>query len=58
MNTRIVYVESICRVETLSLSGRILSLLADEFVVQWEEVRAKLLEKYPNGNVICLGRLS
>ena len=39
----IVYVESICRVETLSLSGRILYYLADQFVVQWPQ----LIQKYP-----------
>ena len=32
---RIVYVESICRVNSLSLSGRMLLLFADHVLVQW-----------------------
>lgn len=47
----IVYVESICRVETLSLSGKILYYLSDYFFVQW----APLKDKYPKS--IYLGRL-
>ena len=41
--TRIVYVESICRVKHLSLSGRLLYYFADVLVVQWP----RLKEKYP-----------
>lgn len=47
----IVYVESICRVETLSLSGKILYYFSDYFFVQW----APLKDKYPKA--IYLGRL-
>ncbi|XP_065114593.1 UDP-N-acetylglucosamine transferase subunit ALG14 [Paramisgurnus dabryanus] len=47
----IVYVESICRVETLSLSGKILYYFADYFFVQW----VPLKDKYPKA--IYLGRL-
>lgn len=47
----IVYVESICRVETLSLSGNILYYFSDCFFVQW----APLKDKYPKA--IYLGRL-
>uniref|UniRef100_A0A3Q2SNG0 UDP-N-acetylglucosamine transferase subunit ALG14 n=1 Tax=Fundulus heteroclitus TaxID=8078 RepID=A0A3Q2SNG0_FUNHE len=47
----IVYVESICRVQTLSLTGRILYLLSDYFFVQWCSLR----DKYPKA--IFLGRL-
>ena len=32
---RIVFVESFCRVRTLSLSGKLLYRVADEFIVQW-----------------------
>ena len=39
--TRLVYLESVCRVRTLSLTGRLLLRLADAFVVQWDELRAK-----------------
>ncbi|XP_028666947.1 UDP-N-acetylglucosamine transferase subunit ALG14 homolog isoform X1 [Erpetoichthys calabaricus] len=47
----IVYVESICRVETLSLSGKILYYLSDYFFVQWPNLK----EKYPRS--IYLGRV-
>jgi len=41
--THIVFVESICRVETLSLSGKILQYFADAVLVQWQ----MLADKYP-----------
>ncbi|KAM9689348.1 UDP-N-acetylglucosamine transferase subunit ALG14 isoform 1-T1 [Trichechus inunguis] len=47
----IVYVESVCRVETLSLSGKILYYLSDYFVVQWPTLK----EKYPKS--VYLGRI-
>ncbi|XP_029004319.1 UDP-N-acetylglucosamine transferase subunit ALG14 homolog [Betta splendens] len=47
----IVYVESICRVQTLSLTGRILYPLSDYFFVQWPSLR----DKYPKS--IYLGRI-
>ncbi|XP_075869806.1 UDP-N-acetylglucosamine transferase subunit ALG14 isoform X1 [Nelusetta ayraudi] len=47
----IVYVESICRVQTLSLTGKILYPISDYFFVQWPA----LLDKYPKS--IFLGRI-
>ncbi|XP_068438268.1 UDP-N-acetylglucosamine transferase subunit ALG14 [Clinocottus analis] len=47
----IVYVESICRVETLSLTGKILYPISDYFFVQWSTLR----DKYPKS--IFLGRI-
>lgn len=38
-SSNIIYVESLARIETLSLTGKILYYLADEFVVQWEQLR-------------------
>jgi beta-1,4-N-acetylglucosaminyltransferase len=40
---KIIFIESICRVETLSLSGRILYYLkiADYMIVQWPELKNK-----------------
>ena len=35
---QIVYIESICRVRTLSLSGKILYPLANQFLVQWQDL--------------------
>ena len=42
--TKIVFVESICRVKTLSLTGKILVHFTDNVLVQWPE----LALKYPN----------
>ncbi|XP_059183016.1 UDP-N-acetylglucosamine transferase subunit ALG14 homolog [Centropristis striata] len=47
----IVFVESICRVQTLSLTGKILYPVSDYFFVQW----ASLRDKYPKS--IFLGRI-
>ncbi|XP_062848282.1 UDP-N-acetylglucosamine transferase subunit ALG14 homolog [Trichomycterus rosablanca] len=47
----LVYVESICRVESLSLSGKILYHFADHFFVQWQPLRTK----YPNS--VYIGRI-
>lgn len=50
--TRIVFVESYCRVRTISLSGKILIWLADLFVVQWPQLQLKY-----NKSVRYYGRL-
>lgn len=47
----LVYVESICRVKSLSLTGRILYPFSDYFFVQW----ASLRDKYPRA--IFLGHI-
>ncbi|XP_048352967.1 UDP-N-acetylglucosamine transferase subunit ALG14 homolog [Sphaerodactylus townsendi] len=47
----IVYVESVCRVENLSLSGKILYHFSDHFFVQWPTLK----EKYPRSHY--LGRI-
>eukprot|EP01090_Pellita_catalonica_P021175 TRINITY_DN7855_c0_g1_i1.p1 TRINITY_DN7855_c0_g1~~TRINITY_DN7855_c0_g1_i1.p1 ORF type:complete len:212 (-),score=5.49 TRINITY_DN7855_c0_g1_i1:125-760(-) len=49
-NTSIVYVESICRVKSLSLSGRLLYHFTDNFIVQWPEVKSK----YPKATYLGL----
>ena len=38
---QVVFVESLCRVETLSLTGQILYPWADLFLVHWEELQVK-----------------
>jgi beta-1,4-N-acetylglucosaminyltransferase len=39
LNTRVVFIESVCRVESLSLTGRLMFWgLADRVLVQWEEL--------------------
>ncbi|KAJ2736353.1 metalloprotease [Coemansia sp. BCRC 34962] len=46
----IIYVESFARVNTLSLSGKIVYLLADRFIVQWPDIlqRYSRAEYVPN----------
>ncbi|XP_059047120.1 UDP-N-acetylglucosamine transferase subunit ALG14 homolog [Achroia grisella] len=39
LDCKIVFVESICRVRTLSLTGKILQYFADIVVVQWPQLR-------------------
>jgi beta-1,4-N-acetylglucosaminyltransferase len=41
----IVYVESVARVKSLSLSGKIMRYLADQFVVQWPDLLTVDLER-------------
>jgi UDP-N-acetylglucosamine:LPS N-acetylglucosamine transferase len=38
---RTIYIESWCRVKTLSLTGRLLYPFVDEFWVQWEDLLAR-----------------
>ncbi|XP_017115128.1 UDP-N-acetylglucosamine transferase subunit ALG14 homolog [Drosophila elegans] len=44
-HSRIVFLESFCRVETLSLSGRLLLPLADLFVVHWPALATRYADK-------------
>lgn len=41
-DTRIVFVESYCRTQSFSLSGRVLKYFADNVVVQWPKLKSKL----------------
>ena len=38
-STKIVFVESFCRVKALSLTGKLLLPIADKFIVQWPELQ-------------------
>lgn len=40
-DTSIIFVESICRVNTLSLTGKLLYFFADLIIVQWPELKQK-----------------
>lgn len=40
-DTSIIFVESICRVKTLSLTGKIMCMFADLIIVQWPELKRK-----------------
>ena len=42
-HTKLLYIESLARVQGLSMTGRILYPFSDRFIVQWKE----LLDKYP-----------
>ncbi|KAI8509099.1 UDP-N-acetylglucosamine transferase subunit [Branchiostoma belcheri] len=48
----LVYVESICRVETLSLSAQLLYYLADHLLVQWPQLQQKFPRTTYIGRVI------
>ncbi|XP_066932820.1 UDP-N-acetylglucosamine transferase subunit ALG14-like [Clytia hemisphaerica] len=48
MNTKMLFVESICRVKSLSLTGQILYFMADTMLVQWKELQ----ERYPRTQYI------
>lgn len=43
MRKRVIYIESFARVDTASLTGKLMYHIADLFIVQWEE----LLEIFP-----------
>lgn len=43
--SNIIYIESLARVDTLSLTGKILYWLADEFIVQWEELQKTVVPR-------------
>ena len=51
MGARVIFVESWCRVESLSLTGRIMYWVAHRFVVHWPE----LARRYPRAEY--LGRI-
>ena len=40
-NCRMVFVESLCRVQTLSLSGKLVYPVVDQFVVHWPSLKQK-----------------
>ena len=46
--TKVIFVESFCRVKTLSFTGKLLYPLADRFVVQWP----RLVQAYPRTEYI------
>lgn len=52
VNCKIIFIESFCRIKTLSLSGKILLYFCNEFIVQWPD-----LMKYSK-RIKYFGRLS
>lgn len=49
LGRRLVYVESLTRIEALSLSGRLVRPLADEFFVQWPSLARGRTVRYEGG---------
>jgi UDP-N-acetylglucosamine:LPS N-acetylglucosamine transferase len=52
LGIRLVYVESVTRTSSLSLSGRLVYRLADRFFVQWAELAAGLKRAEFAGSVL------
>ena len=48
MPTKVVFIESVCRVKSLSLTGKLLYPFVDEMQVQWQELQ----DKYPRTKYI------
>jgi beta-1,4-N-acetylglucosaminyltransferase len=51
LRRKLVYVESLTRIESVSLSGRLVYPLADEFFVQWPQAAGKRRMRY-EGNIL------
>jgi beta-1,4-N-acetylglucosaminyltransferase len=52
LRVRLVYVESVTRTESLSLSGRIVYPLADRFFVQWPRVAERFAQAEYAGGIL------
>lgn len=52
LGVRLVYVESVTRTESLSLSGRMVYFLADRFFVQWPAVAARFRRAEYAGGIL------
>lgn len=52
LGIRLVYVESVTRTESISLSGRLVYPLADRFFTQWPESAAKLRRAEYAGGIL------
>jgi hypothetical protein len=50
--TRVVYVESVTRIEQLSLSGRLIAPVASRLYVQWPELATRVRRARYNGTVL------
>ena len=48
LKAKIIFIESFCRVKTLSLTAKLLRPILSKFVVQWEELH----KKYPNDSLL------
>lgn len=48
LGARTIYIESICRVKTLSMAGKLVYPISSDFLVQWEY----LIDKYPKSKYV------
>lgn len=51
-SVKTIYLESLARLENLSLSGRLVYFLADHFLVQWEELARRYRRAIYGGRVV------
>jgi UDP-N-acetylglucosamine:LPS N-acetylglucosamine transferase len=49
---KVVFIESLCRVESLSATGRIVYPIADLFLVQWPRLAAKYRKARYEGKIV------
>ncbi|HYH62971.1 MAG TPA: UDP-N-acetylglucosamine--LPS N-acetylglucosamine transferase, partial [Solirubrobacterales bacterium] len=52
LRRRLIYVESVTRIETISLSGRLVYPLADRFFVQWPQAAQRRRRAVHAGSVL------
>lgn len=53
-HAKLVFVESACRVKSLSLSGKIMYHIADSFIVQWPQLQTQYVLTIINGITITI----
>ena len=51
-STKIIYIESFCRVQKLSLTGKLVYPIADKFIVMWEELTKKYKKAIYLGKIL------
>lgn len=53
-HAKLVFVESACRVKSLSLSGKIMYHIADSFIVQWPQLQTQYVLTTIDGVAITI----
>lgn len=48
LRSKIIFIESFCRVKSLSLTGKLIRPIVSKFVVQWEELH----KMYPKDTIL------
>lgn len=52
LGVKTIYLESLARIENLSLSGKLVYFLADHFLVQWEQLARRYRKAVYGGRVV------